>query len=52
LHFTGLIGLLIEAKRKGLIANMKGELNALRDIAGFRIADSLYRQILHEEKEA
>jgi hypothetical protein len=52
LRFTGLIGLLVEAKRKGLIANMKGELDALRDVAGFRIADSLYRQILRDEKEA
>jgi predicted nucleic acid-binding protein len=52
LRFTGLIGLLVEAKRKGLIANIKGELDALRDVAGFRIADSLYRQILRDEKEA
>lgn len=51
LPFTGLIGLLVEAKRKGLIPNVKGEVNALRDIAGFRIADSLYRQVLRDEEE-
>jgi uncharacterized protein len=52
LPFTGLIGLLVEAKRKGLIANIKSEVDALRNVAGFRITDSLYRQILHDEKEA
>jgi len=52
LPFTGLIGLLVEAKRKGLIPGIKHELDALRDIAGFRIADLLYRQILRDEKEA
>lgn len=52
LPFTGLIGLLVEAKRKGLILSIKHELDTLRDIAGFRIGDSLYWRILHDEKEA
>lgn len=52
LPFTGLIGLLVEAKRKGLISSIRQELDALRDIAGFRIADSLYWRILRDEKEA
>jgi uncharacterized protein len=52
LHFTGLIGVFVEAKRKGFIPSIKGELDALRDIAGFRIADSLYWRILNDEKEA
>jgi uncharacterized protein len=52
LNFVGLIGLLIEAKRKGLIPSIKHELDALRDIAGFRIADSLYFRILYDVKEA
>jgi uncharacterized protein len=52
LPFTGLIGLLVEAKRRGLILSIKQELDALRDIAGFRIADSLYWRILRDEKEA
>jgi hypothetical protein len=52
LTFTGLIGLLVQGKRKGLIPSIKHELDALRDIAGFRIADSLYWRILHDEKEA
>jgi predicted nucleic acid-binding protein len=51
LTFTGLIGLLVQGKRKGLIPSIKHELDALRDIAGFRIADSLYWRILHDEKE-
>jgi predicted nucleic acid-binding protein len=47
-----LIGLLVQGKRKGLIPSIKHELDALRDIAGFRIADSLYWRILHDEKDA
>jgi len=52
LRFTGLIGVLVEAKRKRLIPTIKAELDALRDVAGFRIADELYWRILKDEKEA
>jgi len=40
LDFTGLIGALIEAKHRGLIAQIKGYLDELRDIAGFHIGDA------------
>jgi predicted nucleic acid-binding protein len=52
LHYTGLIGVLIEAKRKGLIRAVKPHLDALRDIAGFRIRETLYLRVLQDEGEA
>lgn len=50
-HYTGLIGVLIEAKHKGLIGDVKPYLNALRDVAGFRIRDVLYTRVLQDEEE-
>jgi predicted nucleic acid-binding protein len=52
LHYTGLIGVLIETKRKGLIRAVKPHLDALRDIAGFRIRETLYLRVLQDEGEA
>lgn len=52
LHYTGLIGILIEAKRKGLISAVKPHLDALRDVAGFRVSDLLYERVLQDEGEA
>ena len=52
LRYTGLIGVLIEAKRKGLIGAVKPLLDALRDIAGFRVRDALYECVLQDEGEA
>ena len=51
LRCTGLIGVLIEAKRKGLIATAKPCLDALRDMAGFRVSDVLYVRVLRDEGE-
>jgi len=51
LRFTGLIGVLIEAKRKGFIQSVRPHLHALSDIAGFRIAKNLYRRLLEDEGE-
>jgi len=51
LHCMGLIGLLIEAKRKGLVDSVKSHLDALRDIAGFRVRDELYVRVLQDEGE-
>ena len=51
LHYTGLIGVLIEAKGKGLISSVKPEIEKLRDIAGFRISDTLYHRVLYDEGE-
>jgi predicted nucleic acid-binding protein len=51
LHCIGLIGVLIEARRKGLISALKPHLDALRDVAGFRIKDELYLRVLQDERE-
>jgi len=51
LRFTGLIGALIEAKRKGIIRSIKPHLNELRDIAGFRLSEALYVRVLQDQEE-
>jgi len=51
IHCIGLIGVLIEAKRKGFIEQVKPLLDALQNLAGFRISPSLYSRILQDEKE-
>jgi len=48
---VGLIGVLIEAKHKGLIPAIKPLLLALRDQAGFHIGQDLYRRVLRDEGE-
>ncbi len=51
LRCIGLIGVLIEAKRKGLLQAIRPYLDALRDIAGFRISENLYSRVLQDEHE-
>ncbi len=51
LHYTGRIGVLVEAKYKGLLSAVKHLLDALRNIAGFRIRDTLYERVLQDEGE-
>jgi hypothetical protein len=51
LRYTGLIGVLAEAKRKGLIGAVKLHLDALRDAAGFRVSDVLYTGVRQDESE-
>jgi predicted nucleic acid-binding protein len=48
---TGLIGLLVEAKHRGLTSAIKPSLDALRDQAGFRIRQGLYDQVLQDAGE-
>ena len=52
LRYIGLIGILVEAKGRGFIGGVKPHLDALRDLAGFRIKDELYLRILQDEGEA
>ena len=52
MRYIGLIGALVEAKRRGLIPAVKPNLDALRDIAGFRVEDALYARVLKVEGEA
>ncbi len=47
----GLIGTLIEAKHQVLIKAIKPGLDALRDLAGFRISEALYSHVLQDEGE-
>ena len=48
---TRLIGILVESKHKGLIQAVKPFLEALRDVAGFRIGEDLLRRVLRDEGE-
>ena len=52
LRYTGLIGILIEAKSKGYIGSVKGHLNSLRDVAGFYVSEQLYMRVIQDEGEA
>lgn len=42
----GILGILLRSKRDGRIAEIRGVLATLRERAGFRIADDLYREVL------
>jgi predicted nucleic acid-binding protein len=43
---TGVIGVLIRAKREGRIASLEAELDRLRRYGGFWIAEGLYQRAL------
>jgi predicted nucleic acid-binding protein len=45
LAFIGTVGVLMQAKRRGLISALKGELDQLR-ACGFHLSDQLYRRCL------
>ncbi len=51
LRYTGLIGVLIEAKKKGLLNSVKPQIDKLREVAGFRISEELYLHVLQDEGE-
>jgi hypothetical protein len=46
LRVVGVLGVLLEAKSKGLIKNIKPYLDMLRQQAGFYIRETLYQQML------
>lgn len=46
LRITGLLGMLVEAKRKNLIIAVKPLMDALIATSEFRVSSALYRQIL------
>ena len=46
LQYTGILGILVEAKGQGLIAEVKPLLNALINEAGFWIAEPLRNSVL------
>ncbi len=47
----GVLGILLKAKRQGMIEEIRSSLDALRRQAGFFLGDNLYRQILDEAGE-
>ena len=51
LKVLGTVGLLIWAKRKGLIGEVREQLNALQERAGFRLSPELCKQVLREVDE-
>ena len=51
LNYTGVIGVLIEAKHKGLIGSIKEYLDRLRAMAGFHISQPLYVKVLQDQGE-
>lgn len=52
LRYIGLIGSLVEARSRGIIASVIPLLDALRDQAGFRVSTALYARIVAEDKAA
>jgi uncharacterized protein len=46
LRKTGIIGLLMRAKREGKLASLREELDSLRKEAGFWISNDLYREAI------
>lgn len=51
LNIIGLVGLLIEAKRQGLIASVAPFLNRLQQEAGFRLGAAFRARVLQEVEE-
>jgi len=51
LNVIGVIGVLVEAKHKGIIRSVKVYLDKLRELAGFRISDALHNRVLRDEGE-
>jgi predicted nucleic acid-binding protein len=52
LRCIGLIGVLVEAKRKGLIDQIRPLVDSLQDVAGFWISEALFQRVLHDEGES
>lgn len=46
LKYTGILGILLEAKHQNLIATVRLQLGALIEKAGFWVAEPLYRKVL------
>jgi predicted nucleic acid-binding protein len=51
IRYTGIVGVLIEAKHKGFVKAIHPYLDALCDLASFRLSEALYRRVLHDEGE-
>lgn len=51
IRYTEVIGVLIEAKHTGLVQTIKPLVDAACDLAGFRVSEALYRQVLQDVGE-
>ena len=49
---VGLVGVLVEAKHRGLIGQMRPLFDALRDVAGFWVSQRLYQRVLQDQGES
>lgn len=49
--FIGLVGVLVQAKEKGLVESLRHELDQLARIAGFRVSEQLREQVLRASGE-
>ncbi len=50
-RFIGIVGMLVEAKHSGRIIAIKPYLDTLREVAGFRIHQTLYVRVLQDAGE-
>ena len=46
LKTVGVVGILLEAKKNGLVDSVRPHLDVLREVAGFYLKESLYRHVL------
>ncbi|MCO6476679.1 MAG: DUF3368 domain-containing protein [Phaeodactylibacter sp.] len=51
LRIIGVLGILINAKKRGIISNVKPYMDDLREKAGFHISEKLYSEILKRVDE-
>jgi predicted nucleic acid-binding protein len=51
LRYIGLIGVLLMARQRKLITEIKPDLDRLRQVAGFYISESLYKRVLKDAAE-
>ncbi len=51
LNVVGTVGVLLEARQKGVLGEVKRCLDDLIDLAGFRVSSELYLRVLQEAGE-
>lgn len=51
LRYVGLVGILSEAKQRGLVRELRHLLDQLRNMAGFWLSSALYQQVLCDAGE-
>lgn len=51
LRCVGLVGILSEAKQRGLVQELRPLLDQLHNMAGFWLSSALYQQVLRDARE-